>query len=340
MQHLDEGTLNALLDGELPRAEVEAFQLHLSGCGDCRERLAEARRLRDEAMELVGVLDRPPAATRAPSSSGPVAPESRSGGAGGRWAGRGSWTTGLAWAASLVLALTGGYLLGGAGRRTATPAGSDAPAAEERVLAAAPPATPPAATERLDAIPAQPPPSLSPAEPSRSAVAPTGEPAEVGPASAVRRVDSAGPGRGVQAPANDLTPPPAREQEAARERAAPQAPAAMKDELDKFAARPTAFARFDARQASARQLRDSAAVEGGAAGTEAAPGGVVRLRLVGGLVVDRIEQVDSLIRVHYATPFGRLVLEQWRAGSEIRTRLVAPPGAPADSLAAWRERVR
>jgi hypothetical protein len=61
------------------------------------------------------------------------------------------------------------------------------------------------------------------------------------------------------------------------------------------------------------------------------------LRLIEGMVPERIAIVGDTVQVVYATRFGPLLLEQWRDG-ELRSRLVAPAGAPADSIEAWRRR--
>jgi hypothetical protein len=339
MPHLDEGRLAALLDGEVPRDELDAVQLHLSGCDECQERLAEARRLRDQALELVGVLDQE---SSTQGGSGPAsrsaasAPASGSGPtAGWRRRRRPSWGTGLAWAATLLLALTGGYLLGGANRRAALPALADQPGGEARVLAASESAQP-AETDHPDSAGA-----TTPSAPGPAAAAPA-PPARRQPAGA--RTDAAAQPATPRV-ANELasaTP----EQEARADRAARPSRPEPKDEVAKAAERPEAapdaIARLTVRQSvAASRLRDTGAAEAAlVAGAAPGPGRTVQLRLITGLIVDRIEQVDSLTRVYYATPFGPLVLEQWRVGSAIRTRLVPPPGVPADSLAAWRERVR
>ena len=56
MSHVDDGQLNALLDGELPPAEVREVQAHLAGCTECARRLEEARGFLAEAGELLAVL--------------------------------------------------------------------------------------------------------------------------------------------------------------------------------------------------------------------------------------------------------------------------------------------
>ena len=62
MPHLDEGTLHALLDGEIPSAELPPIQAHLGACAECRARLAEEQELLAESDRLIEVLELPPAA--------------------------------------------------------------------------------------------------------------------------------------------------------------------------------------------------------------------------------------------------------------------------------------
>src|SRR2546427_10158928 len=54
MSHVDEGTLHAYLDGELPSAERTALEAHLSDCATCRANLTEERALRERATALLG----------------------------------------------------------------------------------------------------------------------------------------------------------------------------------------------------------------------------------------------------------------------------------------------
>jgi hypothetical protein len=58
-QHLDDGVLHALLDGEIPAAELSATETHLQSCAACLTRLEEARAFRDEAERLVGAIELP-----------------------------------------------------------------------------------------------------------------------------------------------------------------------------------------------------------------------------------------------------------------------------------------
>ncbi len=59
MAHVDDGKLNALLDGELDAAEATVIRGHLAGCPDCSRRLEEARRFLAGAAEVLGDLEPP-----------------------------------------------------------------------------------------------------------------------------------------------------------------------------------------------------------------------------------------------------------------------------------------
>jgi hypothetical protein len=65
MSHLDEGTLHALLDGELELAQVQEIQLHLSTCAACGSRLQDVKQFLAEADRLVGALEIPAGGSRA-----------------------------------------------------------------------------------------------------------------------------------------------------------------------------------------------------------------------------------------------------------------------------------
>jgi len=75
MSHVDDGQLNALLDGELDDAERREVESHLSGCPACRARLADARRFLDETNVLLGALEPPTRNAEPPALPGsPVVP--------------------------------------------------------------------------------------------------------------------------------------------------------------------------------------------------------------------------------------------------------------------------
>jgi hypothetical protein len=75
MQHVDEGTLHALLDGELPAEEAAQVRLHFATCPSCSARLDEARQLLAETERLVSALELP--GMRARSGRGDAAAGSR-----------------------------------------------------------------------------------------------------------------------------------------------------------------------------------------------------------------------------------------------------------------------
>jgi hypothetical protein len=71
MPHLDEGTLHALLDGELEGTEVLEIQAHLGGCASCGSRLKDIREFMTEADRLLGSVDLPHTPGRPAPSIGP-----------------------------------------------------------------------------------------------------------------------------------------------------------------------------------------------------------------------------------------------------------------------------
>jgi Putative zinc-finger len=128
MSHLDEGTLHALLDGELDVAEAREVQSHLGTCVACGSRLQEVKQFLAEADRLVGALEMPasaaaPATPPPPRQSAPFRrpqrdPES--------WeetpvlllpdnsdalARRRRWFRALRWAAMIVVVVGGGRVL-------------------------------------------------------------------------------------------------------------------------------------------------------------------------------------------------------------------------------------
>ena len=112
MSHVDEGTLHAMLDGELPGAEVRAVEKHLAGCAQCRALLAEAGDFFDEAGALVETLDE----VGVGSGDSPIVSVTTPGTSPGNPASHGhrhAWwrrPQNLAWAATIVLAVGAGYL--------------------------------------------------------------------------------------------------------------------------------------------------------------------------------------------------------------------------------------
>src|SRR5258705_13955857 len=100
MSHVDEGTVHAYLDGELPSTERAALEAHLAGCAACRGNLIEERSLRERASAVLGSAR--PAERPAPALDQLRREPKRS-----PWRVRRSF----AWAASIALALGVGYSL-------------------------------------------------------------------------------------------------------------------------------------------------------------------------------------------------------------------------------------
>lgn len=93
MPHLDDGVLNALLDGELTAAEQQEADAHLRTCDACAARLDEFRALMGEADDLITAIEVPPLAARPTGGGSPHRFNYRP----------------LAWAATIVLAVGLGY---------------------------------------------------------------------------------------------------------------------------------------------------------------------------------------------------------------------------------------
>ena len=154
MQHAEEGTLHAYLDGELDAAERAELERHLSVCVPCRNALAEARTFLSESDGMIRALDvaTPNAAPAHPRNA--TRPFVR--------------LTTLAWAASILLAVGLGYSLRNTPLPTpATPVATDeagTPVAQSAALSPAPTATPPSARGDVAARP-------SPAAPTPDATA-------------------------------------------------------------------------------------------------------------------------------------------------------------------------
>jgi hypothetical protein len=73
--HPDEGTIHAWLDGALNAQESARLEAHVSGCGACASRVAEARGLIAGASRVAGLLDEQPAPLIKPASTPTVGTE-------------------------------------------------------------------------------------------------------------------------------------------------------------------------------------------------------------------------------------------------------------------------
>lgn len=124
MSHLTEGQLHAYLDGSaegLGGAGIDGAQAHLAACADCRRRLETAGAVKEEAAGILGSAapasySAPPFADLVERAAGVLPEAGRIVDAGAPWrrsqAGRRFHPGGssLAWAASLAVALTAGWL--------------------------------------------------------------------------------------------------------------------------------------------------------------------------------------------------------------------------------------
>lgn len=146
MSHVDEGTLHAYLDGELPPTERTSIEAHVAQCAACQALLADERALLERASALLG-------ATRPTERPAPPFEQMRR-------MPRRPWylRTSFAWAASLVLAVGLGYYLRGPQARL-TPSGlieEERSAAASTVDSAQPQSLQLSARERDETAPARP----------------------------------------------------------------------------------------------------------------------------------------------------------------------------------------
>ena len=333
MSHLDEGMIHALLDGEIPSAELPPIQAHLGACAECRARLAEEQDLLEASDRLIEMIEVPEAAS--PVASKRSLSPSR------------AWPRNLAWAATLVLAAGIGYSVR-----------DDRPAAPA-TIAVVPETTfidRPAETAPLEekaAAPVDRPQNAAGARERRSAEGASGRADQVArhpgrdlaraqeTLDQVRVPDSlpspkTATGSGVLAAA-----PPVTKIESLP--APPAAPAAVGrlSAANRFGATPPRLEEVivtstDERTANAKlataspiTLSDAIRKLGGSS-----------LRLIEGLIPERLEAMGPAVRVIYLTGFGDLVLSQELMGGKVRLTLIAPRGFPADSLERLRARVR
>ena len=313
MRHLDEGTLHALLDGEIPSAELPPIQAHLGACAECRARLTEEQDLLAESDRLIEVLELPEAAPAAATV---------------RTAPRRVWPARLAWAATVVLAAGLGYSIRGG---PVAPAPAASPDSGVEFRSAAPQGS-------VDA------PTAEPANQSRETVSEprrqAAPPPQAGAGSAKTALSNVAPAEekaeqrvaGVDSAARPPVPPV--EQPSAR----PAAPASVlgrvgglrQEDARLQEIAPTGAladrAKFAAPQPAT--LPEAIRVLGGS------------LRLIDGMIPDRLEILGRTVRVVYRTGFGELLLSQELLNGIVRDTLLAPRDFPADSLERLRRRVR
>ena len=69
MQHLDDGTIHARLDGALGADDAQGIDAHVSACGACADRVAEARGLIAASSRILMALDDVPAGVVPPAQA-------------------------------------------------------------------------------------------------------------------------------------------------------------------------------------------------------------------------------------------------------------------------------
>jgi len=354
MQHLDEGLLHELLDGEIPSTDLPPIQAHLAACSDCRTKLQEAREFAGEAERLVETIE---LAERDPSRGAVIAPRPRAR----------PWGRDLAWAATVVVAVGAGYFARGgnqtqgpAEREAAAPAPAAAPAATPiaapiTVAPAEPARSAPASTERVDerrkqaAAPAAsraPAPSKDLAKTAMDAAAE----GKLGLSASIRQDTAARKARTIGDPkfaleelvvtgAADKAAPAAAPGRAAARNAAPATPPAPRAGIRQERPAPANEFRLDDQgKLSAAPKREATPVE--ITFSEARRLLNDTLRLIEGLVPVRLEVLGAEVRVVYPLVSGELALEQWLVDGRLSYRLVAPIDFPPDSLLRLRARVR
>jgi hypothetical protein len=179
MQHLDEGTIHAWLDGQLPLDEAAAVEAHVAECRQCADAVAEARGLIAASSRILTALDGVPrdvapqtAISHQPSAisrEGAAEPPARRDTpaiqrARRRWFSAPS----LAAAATIVVAV-GTFTLMRTARKDATMVAPQPTATVERALGSS------ADTQSFAAATAAPPPAASPAPAAGNAAASANE---------------------------------------------------------------------------------------------------------------------------------------------------------------------
>lgn len=315
MQHLDDGLIQELVDGEVPSADLPPIQRHLAECASCRARLDAVRTMVGETDALIEMLDD----EAAPAPAALVIPRKTP-----------TWPRHLAWAASLVLAVGLGY----AGRdlvRIAPPPVSDTLPRGERRSAngdqRAPAQLPVATNEPPAEASAQ---TSTTATPPRRAeeVSPPPAPAELRDAVTSKQIvteqqSGARPVPGAVGGAVPAAPPAAVEREPRFEQLVP---------------------RDQATSEFARSRLAAAAAERATVDTIDLPEAMRRLggsiRLIDGLVPARLVGVGGSVQVEYPTSLGTVLLIQRSGPDTLLWRLQGPEEFPEDSLEVLRRRVR
>lgn len=341
MQHLDEGVIHALADGEISSADLPPITLHLEACSECRSRMDEARDLAGESDRLINELLVPePSGTLARPGAGRASARTET-----RNTARSRRTVwiGLAWAASITIAVGLGF--GSAQmRRTAPlaalsevqlpPARDQAvPAPRQTAIVSEPKQSRTEAPAAQDARP-----SVSRGLDRAGAAAPQVLGQLKTKKSASQVLDSLGDSRpeprGVAA---ELARP-------VRMPALSAASDSLRKPLPRVAENVQSSSVADAKLrddgANTPELQAGRRASAGASGrdyeivefAEAVRRLAAPLRQIDGLVPVRLEASGKRIRVVYPTQRGELVLEQWRAGDSIMVSVIPSSPISGDSL--------
>ncbi len=301
MSHLDEGVIHALLDGEIPSAQLPPIQAHLGACSECRARLAGEQEVLATSDRLIELIEVPAATTPAV----PMRPTPS----------RRRWPRNLAWAATVVLAAGLGY--SARGSMLASPAREAR--APETVFARSPEPSAPAESALLDGL-------QNAAEARRSSP----------PVTASTRTDERK--RTAREAGAGAAPPVSQAESIPATPATPPTPQSALGAARRLGAEPMRLEETIVTSADAEvgkrttrspiTLPDAVRKLGGS------------LRLIEGLIPERLESLGAVVRVVYLTGFGELVLSQELQNGRVRHTLIAPRGFPADSLERLRARVR
>jgi hypothetical protein len=141
MNHIDEGTIHAWLDGALSAERAREVEAHVASCAECSAAVAEARGLIAGASRILMALDDVPANVVPKRAPAPAVPRGRR-----QWRAA-PWVTGIAAALVLAIGLStwnrDGTRMMQRGAASTSTAGADASAPETAQLeAVAPPSAP------------------------------------------------------------------------------------------------------------------------------------------------------------------------------------------------------
>ncbi len=351
MQHLDDGFLHALADGEVPSDELGPVREHLDGCDACRARLDEARMEAETARELIEFIEVPalvPDGTTEGRTDGRNRPTAQA-------PNRQVWMRTLAWAATLVLAAGIGYY----GRRDAPFAPAAQPVSVGRidtvfldVPAAVEPARENDADRNAALDRASRPAELQAAPPAQTEATPLPTLAgarqdeaskrRIGADTTIRLEELVVTGVAAAAHAKATT---TEKKEAESKLGANMRQRLADDSRDQSAANP-------ARKPAPQPAAPTAAVaEERLMAKASADAAVVvvtfpravellggRIKLIEGMVPARLEALGRMVRVIYLIDEGEIVLAQAGAGDSLAWTLLGP--LSPDSLGRLRLKVR